>query len=415
MSIKKPTYQELEIKVKKLEDEAEKGRQAEARLKKTKLALGDMKKLYDESLKNRGMLERKVSAIRSKVNMPELFLNDTWKIVGYSSDFPVLTKKVAEFAEKKKSLREFLRKGDFELIQQYLDKVEAMEKLPYDEGKEWKLRYKGPKTGDRTGKQWIVSAYCSEKHWEIRNDGGRLKIFHRPHIRDETDCYLMSAAEYGSADEDLKLVCRVKTSAKAENIRDLSVVICGTSGREETLPDLHGYTACSGSNYNTEGRLQRQAVNMAVIPEKLDPDTEYRINMERTGGRLRRLLENLRTGREAPVLEFIDTNAIYGRQNHVGFATFSGELEVCEIEIYTRKSRFGIEQFRIPFDVEAGIKEGELEGKVFKLRLGRDESSGRSLNTLMFEDITEQKRTEEALRKSEASLAEAQRIARLGI
>ncbi len=214
----------------------------------------------------------------------------------------------------------------------------------------------------------------------------------------------MSAGEYGGAKEDLKVVFKIKTSWNKENIRDLSLVISGGSGREETLPDLLGYTVCSGSNNNTEARIQRQSTNLVSITESLEPDTEYRITVERTGGRIRRLLKNLKTGEETPVLEVFDANAIYDRQNHIGFTTFSGEAEFFDIEIYTRKSKFSIDQFKISLDAEAGIRDNRLKGRIFKLRFGKDPTSGKSFHVVMFEDITERKKMQRELEESREQL-----------
>ncbi len=388
----KPSYKELKKRLKQLEKETKKGRHAEARLKK-------LEKLYAELSERRNMMSRMIHSLRAAVEMPELYLDNKWDIVGYSGNFLSLTRTVADFADKRKNVREFLKEGNFDQIQQYLKKIEALEDLPYDKGRKWQLRYKGPKVSDKIGESWIIHPDCKGSKWEILDDKRKLKIIHRPHIKDEVDCYLMSAEQFGGPDEDIKICYKVKTSREDKNIRDLSLVLSGGSGRDETLPDQVGYTVCSGSNYNSEARIQRQAANIITVSETLDQNTEYQITVERTGGKTRRLLRNLRTQKESSPLEIIDANAIYDRQNHIGFTTYSGEAEIFDIEIYTRKSRFSIDQFKIPFDVEVGIRDEHLVGKLFKLRISKDEDIGKSLNTLMFEDITERKRADEMLRE----------------
>jgi len=394
MSKSKPPYQELLAEVKKLEDRAKKGNQAELALKK-------IEKGHAETLKELDKMCREIYAIRSMVHMPQLYLDQNWNIVGYSSDFPLLTRKVNQYARLRKNVKGFLNEGDFTKIKKYLDLIKALENLPYDQGREWKLRYKGPNASDKIGKSWIVYTICENCRWEIINDNGKLKIIHRPHIRDHLDCCLMSAEEHGGADEDIKLVYKVKTSRNKTYIRDLTAIISGTSGREATTPDMFGYSLCVGSNYNSEGRIQKHGANVISHPESLDQDTEYRIVVERTGGRITLAVINTQTNMEIPPLEFIDYNAVYDNRNHVGFYTYSGEAEIYNIEIYTRKSLFSIDQFKIPIDIEVGIRDEKLKGRIFKLKYAKNEIMGATLHTLMLEDITERKKDEEALRESE--------------
>jgi len=403
MSDGKLTYKELEKKIKELERQAEEGRRTENRLKK-------LEKRYRKALDDRNKKAKMISAIRSTVAMPELYLDQNWNIVGYSGDFPFLTRKVEEFAEKRKNLREFLKEGDFERIDRYQKASRLLRDLPYDAGKKWQLRYKGPNSNEKIGKQWTEYEFFEKNGWQIIEDRGKPRIIHKPHMKDHKDCYIMTAQEFGGADQDIKILYKIKTSKNPDNIRDLSLVISGGSGREETFPDLVGYTICSGSNYNSEARIQRQTNEIAVVPETLEPNREYQVTVERTGGKIRRLLRDLKTGREAPPLEAIDTNAIYDGQNHIGFTTYSGEVEIYDIEIYTRKSQFFLDKFRVPFDVHVGIRAGEVEERIFKLRLGKDVTGRKVLNTLMFEDITEQKKTEEALEKERATLNDIIRL-----
>ena len=106
----------------------------------------------------------------------------------------------------------------------------------------------------------------------------------------------------------------------------------------------------------------------------LESDTEYEITAERVGGRIRRQLRNLKTQKEIPSLEVIDPMALYDGQNHIGFTTYSGHMEVSEIKVYTRKSVFSIDQFRIPFEVEVRLRDERLKDRVYKLRMLKNET-----------------------------------------
>jgi len=387
-------YADPDRKIKELEAASEKGKQAE-------IALKNLEGRYFKSLKLRDTLGRQLFALRAMLKMPELYLDPGWNIVGYSADFPLLTKRVYEMAKKRKHIREFLSENNYEKLENYLARVRALEDLPYDKGARWKLVYKGPNSSDKIDKTWIAYRSVPKICWDIVEHDGKWRIVHKPHIKDEVDCYLMSVNQYGGPDEDLKVIYKIKTPKNPDNIRDLTAIISGASGTEDINPDFVGYTICTASNYNAEGRIQRRSANMFVRPEILSPDTEYQITVERTGGRIQKLVKNLVTQVEEPPLKVIDTESCYDEQNHVGFHSFSGEAEFFDVEIYTRKSMYSIDQFKIPFDFEVGIKDKNLKGRVFKLKIGKDESMGRTLYMLMFEDITSRKEAEDALRESE--------------
>jgi len=357
-------------------------------------------KLYIESITRRDRITRDFYATRAVINMPVLHLDDQMDIEGFSGDFPVLIKSVVDYANKRKNIKEFLEEGDFDQIRRYLKKTDSLESLPYDEGADWELRYQGPNSFDKIGETWIVSSSCSRDKWKIIEEDGKFKIFHIPHIEDENDCYLVSAQEYGGADEDIKVVYRIKTAGDEKNIRDLSLVISASSGIEDVPCDIVGYTICSGSNCNSLGRIQRQVADIIDRREKLEPGTEYEIKVERIGGRIRRLLKNLKTDQETAPLTVIDSNAIYDRNNHIGFSTFSGELQIFDIRVYTRKSRFSLDQFKIPFNAEVRLRDPKVKEKIFKLRIDKGKSMFKNHYSLYFEDITERKKAEEDLRES---------------
>ncbi|HUU28928.1 MAG TPA: PAS domain S-box protein [archaeon] len=392
MSTKETTYQELTERVRELQEEIIKLEKAEKRLVFSE-------KKYKKALQEKEIMVRNLLGLISTISVPRLYLDHKLNIKGFSDDFPILNK-FNRLADSRLNLSEILRESDIYKIQRYLEKTEALKNLPYDKGLEWEIRYRGPSEADKIGKSWIVSTGCNAKRWKIIKDSGKLKISHNPHIREKLDCYLMSAQEFGGPDEDIKVVYRTKTSGKMENIRDLSLVLSGTLSRAVKLCDAAGYTICSGSSFNTEARIQRKVVDMISQPERLKPNTEYEITVERIGGRIRRLLKNLNTQEQALPLELIDSNALYDQENHIGFTTYSGEASFFDIEVFTRKSLFSIDQFRIPFDVEVELKDKELQDKVFKLKISREHFGPKSSYTLFFEDITDQKSAEQALRES---------------
>ena len=409
----KLSYEDLLKKINQLEKKLDKASQAE-------LALAELEKRYTFVLKDLDNTTRETYAIRSVVNMPQLYLDQNLNIVGYSSDFLLLTDKVIKYAMNRENIRQLLNETEFERLKLHLEKIKALEDLPYEKGEKWRLRYQGPKTPEVIGTNWIVyrdyGKKKSEAHnWRIAKKDGKLKIIHDPHVQDNLDCCLMTSEEYGGADEDVKLVYKIKTSKNADNIRDMSSFICATSGREAIIPDMNGYTICVGSNYNSLGRIQKQGADVVSRPEVLDPDTEYQLVVERTGGRITRRLFNLDTGKEMPLLEFIDYRSIYDSQGYIGFYTYCGEAEFYDIEIYTRKSHFDIEQFRIPLNLEIGIRDEKLAGKIFGIRYAKNEILGKARHMLILEDITRRKKDEEALRESEEKyrkLFEEGRVAR---
>lgn len=399
MSREKPAYRKLEKTVQELKGEKEKRIKAEDRLEK-------MENKFTKALKNKDLLSRNFWNLFATVNMPRIYLNRKLDITGFSDDFPAFEKNINRLARGRVNLGDILEEGGIDQIRQYLKNVKALEDSPCDKGLEWKLKYRGPEKSDKIGRSWTVSSNCSATQWKIVDDCGKRKFVHKPHIKDEVDCYLMSAEEYGCADEDIKVIYRIKTSKKEENIRDLSLVLSGNSSGTGMLCDVVGYTVCSGSFYNTETRIQRKAADIISRPEKLKPNTEYEIIVERVGGKISRLLKNRETREKAQLLEVIDANAIYDRQNHIGFTTFSGEAEIYDIQVYTRKSLFSIDQFRIPFDIEVRLKDEGLSDIIFKLRIFKEKTGKKISYTLFFEDITERKKVKKALKESKEKYRE---------
>ena len=379
-------------------------------LESLRAELRELKEKYETQMRKisasyeRGnRLADQLSSLRAAVDMPELYIDDDWRILGYSIHFPGISRKIIDCKNRSAHLSEFLREGDFAKIENYLERVNALKELPYEDGEPWTLVYSGPGKSEQIGRDWIPNGCSRPENWQLIERDGKMRLCHASHMLDDDDCYLMTAGEFGDAHTDLKVVYRIKTATEAHDIKDLSLVISGGSGHEAILPDSLGYTACT-ANDNALARIQRETASTATITEHLDTERQYEITVERTGGRISREIRDIDNDRQLETLVFIDSRAIYDRQNHVGVHTFSGEAEYFDIQIYTRPSRFNIEQFKIPFDVEVGIEDANIAGRVYKLRLGMYSVRGNALNSIMFDDITQSKLDHWALEKSRQQL-----------
>ncbi len=404
---------ETEKKPEQLLKEIHRLREQLARANEAEGKLRELERLYVKTCRDVDSLTREGYMIRWIVNMPQLYLNDDLRIVGHSADFVRLTNKVAEYARQRAGLNVLMRDADVKKVRAYMAWINELEELPYKDGEPWELRYSGPNEDDRIGGQWIM--HTGDDKWEIINRDGKYFIRHNAHPQDNQDCCLLSVEQYGGSTEDVRLVFKTRTAPKEENIRDNTCFISVSSGREDVLPDINGYTVALGSNYNALGRLQKQGADVVSRQEKLEPDTDYLVEVERIGGRITRRVVNLKSGEEMPLLYFTDFNAIYESENYIGFYTYSGEAEFYDIEIYTRPSRFKIEQFILPFQIEITPCANELEDRVFELKYVRNEIMGASRHTLIFNDITTRQHNEIRLRESEEKyrkLFEEDRVAR---
>ena len=362
--------------------------------------------LISQGTSGRVALTKDIYTIRSTVHNPELLLNDKWEIVGYSSSFLLLTTKVRDLAQRRASLKEFITDEDFEKILDYQRAVARLESLPYDEGDEWELGYEGPESNDRIGETWVCSAGDDECLWDIAGRQGKIHLTHKANPSDPHDCYAMYYRGFGSADEDIRLEYKTRTSANKEYILDASAVICGFPGSMAHYPDITGYTFCTGSEWNRISRFQRMCVDILSRTEVLQPATDYQIVIERVGGRLSRWLKNLTTGRQAEPMQMIDPHAIYDLSDYWGFTTFAGDLDISDIKLFTRKSIFNINQFKLTFDMDVRLRDPDLENHVFKLKIGRDVRGNISFTRMMFEDITERVKMENEIKRSRQQLRE---------
>ncbi|MCE5272949.1 PAS domain S-box protein [bacterium] len=358
------------------------------------LLLKQMRDRYAFEIGERDKFGRSAFTIRAFAEIPEVYLDDRFSIIGFSSNFPLLSERLPQLAHDRAHLKELLDEEGYSRIKKHLEKMKDICSLNADEESGWNPVYTGPSEQDKIGVNWFCHHACGD-HWQIKEQDGKWIIFHHPHVSDSLNCYLMYEEPLCRPDEDIRITFRIKTSLNPDLIRDLSLVISGYSGREHPLCDLTGYAFCTASNYNLEARIQRQGANLASTMEILEPGTEYEITASRIGGKLKRSIRELSSGKHLTGIESTDINACYDRRPYFGFTTFSGEACIYEVKVFTRKSQYDIRQFQFPLDIETGLKEDKPDGRVFRVHMGTDVSLGESVHTLIFQDVT----SETSLRK----------------
>jgi len=384
--------EKLKQQVRILEEQARQGRQALARL-------GRVQKLYEDVVHISDRSARNIFLLQSSVNIPQLYLDRDWRITGYSTDFLLLFEGIERFCQERCHLQDLLTSEGFGQIEEYLARMSAIENLPYDDGAAWDLVYQGPKTTEVIGRDWVP--FQGDPHWGIETRDGRVCMVHQPHLEDFKDCYLMNAAGYGDGTSDLKVVYSLRTPETEELLRDVSLVFSSLSGRDRIMPNIVGYSVCTASHGNIAARVQKHGADMVSRQERLNTGDEYEVTIERVGGRITRKLVHLADGVQAPPLVCHDINPIYDRHNHLGFVTFSGQAEIFDIRVYTRPSRFRIQELCLDLQVETSLREPSLAGRIFRLRMGPPHEPGDSYHTVLFEDITGRKQMELALCQSE--------------
>lgn len=125
----------------------------------------ELQKLYNQSLEEIRRLSRAIIDIRATVNMPELYLDKDWNIVGCSGGFHSLTGALAGLQSGQLHLREFLKEGDFEKIEDCLEKRKVLRKLSYDSDIPWELQYKGPTEKSEIGSTWMQLERHVDNNW----------------------------------------------------------------------------------------------------------------------------------------------------------------------------------------------------------------------------------------------------------
>ena len=397
MNKKKYTYEELEKRVAELE---EKLKVADDAQKKSE----SIENRVNYLIKKRDELSWELSLINSVIELPELYTDDKLYIKRYSATFVLISPKVRAFTKKKIHLKEVIYPEDAEKLLKYLNDKKKLKKLPFEEGNEWELKYSGFSKNDIIGKNWLEYRKEENTPWEFKKEGDRYILHHGWSKDNRVDSYLMTDGQYGSADEDLKVVYRFKTPEDNKFINDISVVFSCGPADSKFIPELTGYSICIAASENDETRIQRCTINMVDLQETLDLNTEYEVTVERIGGRISRKLLNLKTQKYCRPLEYIDSNAIYDKDGHIGFTTYSGKVTILGMEIYTRKSKFDISQFRLPLSIEVRLKGDYGSEKYFKVRVRTDIPFGEHQNVMLFEDVSQQRQAQVELENSHKRL-----------
>ena len=359
---KKLTYAKLQKKVKKIETDLRKYRLLESSFQDLRVRFNELSLELDR----RG---REVNTLKNIISMPELIVDANWKILSYSRSFLSFVPHIVNLTPGESNLADLIEEEDFRKIENFWHSAKMLKNSPFRTGNKWVLRYRGPGVDDAVGKSFSVSPGCSGHRWKIRFQEDRYKIVHLPHTKSLNDCILISNEGYGSSVEDLKVQFKFKTSVVPGFIRDISLLIsCAAPGK---LPCEFAYGVCSGSAGNNLSRIQRMRSDLFSVAEQLEPSTEYEIVTERIGGKISRTLEDLDRGHKLETIEAIDSDACYDIGNHIAFHTFSGELEVYDLEISTRASKFNLDQFRLTKPSQVRLRPEILKDGIFNIKFGQ--------------------------------------------
>ncbi len=346
---------------------------------------------------SRDRLSLQLATYRNSLGICELYLDDNLNITGCSDDFPTLAPEIRSLVVNRDSLAELVEPQAFNRLLQFFSDLDSLRGNPPDTEKGWSLFYSGPQSSEIIGVDWRVSSLCRNDKWSIRpGSSGWMEIVHSGHAEDDMDCYLMFAGWQYNPEEDLKLVYRVRTPDDPALIRDVSCVLGGSLEHEQN-PDRRGYTVCTGSNYNQESRIAKRLCKVISFPERLAPSTDYRIEVFRVGGLIRRTLYNESLGQALSTVEYIDHDPLCNLPGHIGLFTFSGAAVFYGIQIYTRPAAFTLKSCRVPFDVETRLSTAAGNQRVFKLHLAWDDKPGRNLHRILFEDVTSRRAAEDQL------------------
>lgn len=359
---KKLSYAKLQKKVEKIEPDLKKYRLLESSFQDLKVRFNELSLELDR----RG---REVNNLKNIIGMPELIVDGDWKILSYSRSFLSIVPRIVNLTPGESSLADLIVEEDFRKIESFWQAAKMLKNFPFHDGGSWNLRYQGPGAEDAVGRSFFVNPGCSGHRWKIRFRDDRYKIVHLPHTKSLSDCLLISNQGYGSSVEDLKVRFKFKTSVLPGFIRDISLLIsCTAPGK---LPFEFAYGICSGSAGNNLSRIQRLRSDLYSVAEQLEPGTEYEVEALRIGGKISRTLEDLARGYKLQTLEAIDSDACYDIGNHIAFHTFSGELEIYDIHIFTRASKLDLNQFKLKKPTQVRLREEIQKDVIFNIKFGQ--------------------------------------------
>ncbi|MCE5271570.1 PAS domain S-box protein [bacterium] len=323
------------------------------------------------------------------------------RIVDYSGDMFLIEQEVAALAAAKAPLASLIGDTAAVRVKSHLDRIDsqyARQSFP-DEG--WALRYQGPGAVSELGSFWRPQVDGGCRGWQVMASDSGLSICHAPHPETERDCCLMSEQEFGGASEDVKLAFVIRTPGDPQSIQGLTVILSGASAEGNTPLVEAGYAFCCGLSGNRAFGIQRQSDNTARCEAALEPGREYVVTAERVGGWLRLKVAEHPGGRSVVELRGMDSDAVYGKHNHVGFAAFSGRAEIRDVRIFTRPSAHPISDFQIPFDCKVELGSHRAP-RFLRLRLRQDALSQHI--GLMFEEMPETSPLEHAPAQERAHL-----------
>ena len=351
----------------------------------------------------------------SVVNMPELILDESWRITGFSHSFFSITYEIASLANQRKHISSIVNHATFLELQNYVKELQYLKNLNFVSDEPWKPLYKWPADYVNLLEKWEVSLECRKDYWHFENTSSGPRIIHDAHTDIRNDCYLMCREPLDENGIDIKVEFSFRTASNPIDIRDVSFTLSGTEASLAILPDKSGYTICLGSMDNRYTRIQRCTANMRNRIESLEPDTEYRVRIERIGGYILLELKNLTTGRSFDKMEFIDNDPLVKEKSYLGFVTYNGYLELYDIEISTRKSKYRADDFRKLLNVQTRLQKPYDSNRLFNLRLGINEKYSERKFSLLFEDITEKQTHLQELTKKEQKYRSILENATIGI
>ena len=351
----------------------------------------------------------------SIVNMPELTLDESWRITGFSHSFFNITYEIANLANQRKHITSLISKATLLGLQNYVKELQYLKKLDFVSAEPWEALYKWPDDYENLPDKWEVSLGCRQDYWNFENTAAGPRIIHDAHTDIRDDCYLMCREPLDENGIDIRVEFSFRTASEPLNIRDVSFTISGTEASLEILPDKNGYTICLGSMDNRYTRIQRCTANMRNRIESLEPDTDYHVQIEKIGGYILLKLKNLRTGLSFDDLEFIDNDPLVKKKGYLGFVTYNGYLELYDIAISTRKSKYSADDFRKLLSVQARLQKPYSSDRLFNLRLGINEQYSDRKFSLLFEDITEKQNQLDELSENERKYRSIFENATIGI
>jgi diguanylate cyclase (GGDEF)-like protein/PAS domain S-box-containing protein len=322
--------------------------------------------------------------------MPLLFLDQQYYLLDYTSAFSDLVGDIEDYLGE--PISRLLKESSWEPIEQALASKQNILATEFDEKGKWEKCYQGPRKGENIGNEWFV--FPGSGTWSIAPGLVRLESEYR-----ERDSFLTLAQPVGGAGEDLRITFTITTPEKADEIKDLSVVLSGTDGADGRYPYCDGYFVGIGAASNRRLEIQKKskAINKHFL--SLEPKRDYQIKILRLGGHIKLYLDNKQ------MLAVTDINPLYGL-GHEFFSLYSygSEATFRDILIETRPAAYPHNYFCLAERFEVELV--HMAGCYFELGLseGLLPDSLESAVRIYFKDITSQKVLQQRLTESRERL-----------